>query len=104
MARDAVKAVYYRSLGYAFYHPWASYYDTTHRAGRRPRPRAVGTEAREALPEADIPCLAQGYRLGPNLGAGATGTAKGNTARAAHRLKAGLRLSSGSGRTIRHGR
>jgi hypothetical protein len=102
--RDRRKAVYYWTLGYTFYHPWAQEVTVS------PGPEAILDQVIEIrkpkvakLAPIDLPFRAQGYRLGKNLGAGATGTALGNKARAAHRLKAGQTLKRGT-RTIRRGR
>lgn len=91
--RDQQKVALYESLGYRYYHPWAlapnewsfdqvgvnhgrfSTEDMLNQMPELGRPPAP-------LSERELPYAGQGYRLGKNLGAGATSVAAANRARA----------------------
>jgi len=93
--RDAWKSVVYRAAGYAFYHPWWSErgwewqdgsaftplgYDTLAVLDRVPELRRPPTVKLKS--KADIEAKRHpGYRLGKNLGAGATSVALANAKR-----------------------
>lgn len=114
VARDAVKYAVYRALGYGFYHPWwddkgflweqdGSFvrigFDALKVLSMVPELRR-GPVAKLTDP-ADIEAKQrQGYRLGKNLGAGATGVAAANHKR--KRSKPLIFRPSGRRRRIRH--
>lgn len=102
IARDTWKYVYYSGIGgvgYEFIHPWSS--DIERNGGdwvvglsqrlRGPKIAQLGADERAHRDSL-------GYRLGENLGLGATGVAAGNRARARPKM-VGLRRGRGRRRT-----
>lgn len=79
--RDAIKAVFYTSLGYTFYHPWASEVEAAGGAAIVANVPELQLPPIHPLPAKELPFVPQGYRLGPYVGAGATGVAVANRRR-----------------------
>ena len=79
--RDVRKMATYNSMGYAFYHPWATEVEA---AGAFQIVEAIPnfkTGPLYPLGPRDTPWIGQGYRLGPYVGIGASSVAAANRAR-----------------------
>lgn len=92
---DVWKQVYYEGKGYEFIHPWSSQIETLGPEWMIDLSTRIHHPPMFPLSKEDQAFKrAYGYRLGPNLGAGATGTAAANHARAKPKpigLRAGRR-------------
>lgn len=100
--RDRWKFIYYSGLGgrgYEFIHPWST--DIENNGGDwvvNLSKRIRGPKLAELGPEDRAQRDARGFKLGENLGLGATGVAAGNRARARPK-QLGLRRGRGRRRT-----
>jgi hypothetical protein len=90
--RDIQKVALYESLGYGYYHPWAlgpglwSFDQEGIQHGRFTTEQMLNqipelAAPKYPLPDKEAPYVGIGYRLGVNLGAGATSVAAANRAR-----------------------
>lgn len=81
IVRDRIKSVLYQALGYEFIHPWSTeleefggdwMVDLSHR---------IHGPKLFKLPDKEKPFFAHGYRIGENVGLGATSVAAANSKR-----------------------
>jgi hypothetical protein len=79
--RDAYKAGVYASMGYAFYHPWASHVEASGGMAILREITEIWKPAPYPLPAREEPYLFQGYRLGPYVGIGSKSVAAVNRRR-----------------------
>jgi hypothetical protein len=79
--RDVRKMATYQSMGYAFYHPWATELDKYGAAQVLNAIQNFTVGPTYPLSERDLPYVAQGYRLGPYVGIGSTSVGAANRRR-----------------------
>jgi very-short-patch-repair endonuclease len=79
--RDKQKMATYTSMGYAFYHPWASDVEASGGEAILQQIPELGKGKVGALSQRDKAYLSQGYRLGPYVGVGSRSVAAANRRR-----------------------